>query len=235
MKQTSKQSVQASKSLLTKYQPQCQPQLRRPVAKQLQKAKLTQKVVLTQPAAVRIFHWGFAFSLTGLILTGVELHKPLSFLALPFSKVFVAHSVFAWLGLSFFTLRLVDMLLRKDTSFLPTWKDIKSFPRLLAYYFFLRSTPPPAGKYNSGQKLIFSSWLVLFAFVAFISMSSYWAGERLDWVPRLLGGFQVLRWIKFISLIYFSSTILLHIYLSFTEDLSRLQAMLSGYEQKKTN
>lgn len=211
------------------------PQLRKPVAKQLKKAKLDQNVVLTQPAAVRIFHWGFAFSLTGLILTGLELHKPLSFIAVQFSKVFIAHSIFAWLALSFFALRLVDMLLRRDTSVFPTWKDLKSFPRLLAYYLFLRSTPPPGEKYNSGQKFIYSSWILLFAFIAFISMASYWAGEHLDWVPRLLGGFQVLRWIKFMSLVYFSATIPLHIYLSLTEDLSRLQSMVSGYEQKNPN
>lgn len=211
------------------------PKLRKPVNKQLTKAKLMNKVVQTQPAAVRIFHWGFAFSLTGLILTGVELHKPLSFLALQYSKVFIAHSIFAWLAISFFALRLVDMVISKDTSLLPTLSDLKNFPRLLSYYLFLRSTPPPGRKYNSGQKLVFFSWVLLFAFIAFISMASYWAGEHLDWVVRLLGGFQVLRWIKFIALIYFSSTIPLHIYLSITEDMSRLQAMLSGYEQKKRN
>lgn len=231
MKQPTKKPLKHSKSLQSK----CQPQLRKPLAKQLQKAKLTGNVVLTQPAAVRIFHWGFAFTLTGLILTGLELHKPLSFIAVQFSKVFIAHSILAWLALSFFALRLVDMILRKDTSLLLTWQDLKSSPRLLAYYLFLRSTPPPGGKYNSGQKLIFSSWLLLFAFIAFISMASYWAGEHLDWVPRLLGGFQVLRWIKFISLVYFSATIPLHIYLSLTEDLSRLQAMVSGHEQKNPN
>ena len=226
---------QASRKLHKPLRSKSLPQLRKPVAKQLKKAKLDQNVVLTQPAAVRIFHWGFAFSLTGLILTGLELHKPLSFIAVQFSKVFIAHSIFAWLALSFFALRLVDMLLRRDTSVLPTWKDLLSFPRLLAYYLFLRSTPPPGGKYNSGQKFIYFSWILLFAFIAFISMASYWAGEHLDWVPRLLGGFQVLRWIKFISLVYFSATIPLHIYLSLTEDLSRLQSMVSGYEQKNPN
>lgn len=209
--------------------------MRKPIIKQFQKAHLSQAIVRTQPAAVRIFHWGFAFSLTGLILTGLELHQPLPFLAVTYSNVFILHSVFAWFSLSFFTLRLVDMLITKDSSLIPTWKDLKSFPRLLAYYLFLRSTPPPSGKYNSGQKLIFFSWFLLFAFVSFISMASYWADIHLDWVPKILGGFQVLRWIKFISLIYFSATIPLHIYLSITEDLSRLQAMVSGYEQKKPN
>lgn len=209
------------------------PPLRKHLAKEFRKADLTSHIVITQRAAIRIFHWGFAFSLSGLIFTGLVLHRPPSFLALPFSSVWFAHIIFAWLGMSFWTLRVVDMILNKDTSVLPTWQDLKSFPSLLAYYLFLRDTPPPSGKYNSGQKIIFFSWLVLFAFICFISMASYWAGQHLDWVLRILGGFQVLRWIKFTALIYFVSTILLHIYLFLTQDLSRLQAMITGYEQKK--
>jgi formate dehydrogenase gamma subunit len=214
---------------------QSMPSLRRPLAKQFRKARLTSHIVITQRAAIRIFHWGFAFSLAGLILTGLVLHRPPTFLALAFSKIWVAHITFAWLGMSFWTFRIVDMILYRDTSLLPTWQDIKSFPSLLAYYLFLRDTPPPSGKYNSGQKMVFFSWLVLFAFICFISMASYWAGQHMDWAPRLLGGFQVLRWIKFTALIYFASTIPLHFYLFITQDPSRLQAMVTGYEQKKPN
>ena len=206
--------------------------LRKPVKREFAKAQLANKVFLSQPLAVRIFHWGFALALTGLILTGLELHRPFPFLAIRYSHVFIFHVVFAWLGMSFFLLRIVDMLIHKDTSLLPTLSDFKDFPKLLKYYLFFSKNPPLTGKYNSGQKLVFFSWLLLFAFICFISMASYWAGERLDWVVQILGGFQVLRWIKFMGLVYFSATILLHIYLTLTEDMSRLQAMVTGYEQK---
>lgn len=206
--------------------------LRKPVLNELEKEKLTQKVVESHPAPVRFFHWGFALSLTGIILSGLILHQPLPFLALPYGKVFVVHVSFGWTASAFFVFRLADMILRKDKTIIPSWQDIKNLPKLFAYYIYLRPSLPPHGQYNPGQKVIFGSWFLLFPFLVFISLASYWAGERLDWVIKFLGGIQVLRMIKFAGTIYFASTILLHIYLSVTEDLSKLQAMVTGYEQK---
>jgi len=211
---------------------QLQLKLRKPVMKELHKENLIGRLGVGHPAPVRFFHWGFALSLTGIILSGLILHQPLPFLALPYGKVFVVHVSFGWLASAFFIFRLVDMLLRKDKTLLLSWQDIKNLPKLFAYYLFLRPSLPPYGQYDPGQKLIFGSWFLLFPFLVFISLASYWAGEHLDWVLKFLGGIQVLRMIKFTGAIYFISTILLHIYLSLTEDLSRLQSMVTGYEQK---
>ncbi|MGI1659419.1 MAG: cytochrome b/b6 domain-containing protein [Desulfitobacterium sp.] len=212
---------------------QPQPQLRKPVLKELQKGKLLDVLVPGFPAPVRVFHWGFALSLTGILLTGLVLHQPLPFLAFPYAKVFVAHVSFGWLASAFFIFRLVDMILRKDKTLFPSWQDFKDIPSLFAYYFYLRPTLPSQGFYNPGQKVIFSSWFLLFPFLVFISLASYWAGEHLDWVIQLLGGLQILRMIKYTGAIYFTTTILLHGYLSTTSDLSRLQSMVTGCEQKK--
>lgn len=213
-----------------------QPQLkiRKPVVKELNKDQLINHIEMRQPASVRFFHWGFAFSLIAIILTGLILHQPLPFLALPYGKVFVMHVGFGWLASAFFIFRLVDMLMHKDNALLLSWQDIKNLPKVFAYYFYLRSNLPPYGQYNSGQKVIFTSWFLLFPFLVFISLASYWAGERLDWVIKLLEGIQVLRIIKYFGAIYFASTIILHIYLALTENLSRLQSMVTGYEQKNS-
>ncbi len=200
-----------------------QVKLRKPVMKQL---------VQFQPIWVRVCHWGFAFSLTVVLLTGLELHQPASFLALRFSLVLKAHVVSNWLALGFLTIRLADALIRRDASLIPRIHDLKGFPKLMAYYFFLRSSPPPSRKYNSGQLVVYSSWILLFLAASFLGLASYWQGEHLIWLWRMVGGFQILRWIKFSITIYFLATIPLHIYLSLTEDISRLQAMVTGYERK---
>lgn len=207
--------------------------MRQKVRTQLEKANLQGKAILIQPVWVRIYHWGFALSITGIILTGFELHRPLSFLAFNYGRVYIVHMTSAWLAMAFVALRLADALLSKDTSLIPRIADLKNFPKLMTYYFFLRSTPPPAGKYNSGQKLVYMSWFIVFSAASFLGLTSYWMGEHLVWASRLVGGWQVVRTIKFISAIYFSATIPLHIYLSVTEDISRLQAMLTGYERQK--
>jgi len=197
----------------------------------IRKPVTTQRIPF-QPIWVRIFHWGFAFSLSVLILTGLELHKPASFLALNYGMVSKAHIVSAWFALGFVAIRIADALIRGDHSLIPGIHDLKRFPKLMAYYFFLRSSPPPSRKYNSGQLLIYFSWFPLFLIASLLGLASYWQGEHLVWVWRLVGGFQVLRWIKFTISIYFMATIPIHIYLSLTEDISRLQAMITGYERK---
>lgn len=211
------------------------PKMRKSILKQLKRSSIAGEMVLLQPIWVRIFHWGFAISLTGILLTGLELHKPASFLLLNYGKMFIIHVVFGWLALGFLVLRISDALMRRDNSLIPKIKDLKHFPKLMAYYLFLRSAPPPGRKYNSGQILIYSSWILIFLVASFLGLASYWQGEHLIWVWHWVGGFQVLRWIKFAITIYFLATIPVHIYLSLTENISRLQAMITGYERKSPN
>lgn len=206
--------------------------LRKSILKQLIKANVKGEFLQFQPIWVRIYHWGFALSLTGVLLTGLQLHKPASFLALNFSRVLVAHIVFSWLSLGFLAIRVTDALIRRDNSLIPKFNELRHFPQLMAYYFFLRSSPPPSRKYNSGQLLIYISWFLLFIAASLLGLASYWQGKHLLWVWRLVGGFQILRWIKFSITIYFLATIPVHIYLSLTEDFSRLQAMITGFERK---
>ena len=209
--------------------------MRKPVLKQLKRASIKGEMVLSQPIWVRIFHWGFAVSLTVILLSGLELHKPANFLNINYGKVLIAHLAFSWFALGFLALRIADALIRQDNSLIPKTHDIKLFPKLMAYYFFLRSDPPPHRKYNSGQLLIYFSWLLLFLVASLLGLASYWQGKHLIWVWHMVGGFQILRWIKFAITIYFLATIPIHIYLSLTEDLSRLQAMVTGYERKPPN
>ncbi|GAB6172048.1 cytochrome b/b6 domain-containing protein [Paradesulfitobacterium aromaticivorans] len=206
---------------------------RKQVFKELRKSQIADQVIPFQPLTVRIFHWGFALGLVMIILTGFELHSPFTFLAFNYGRVFEVHMTFAWLSLAFAALRLVDAIVRKDASLVPKLSDFKGFLGVLAYYFFLRDSLPPGGKYNSGQKIIFFSWFVVFAVASLLGIASYFMDEHLVWVWRLLGGWQAVRWVKYATAIYFSATILVHVYLSFTEDLSRLQAMITGYERRE--
>ncbi|KLU67543.1 prokaryotic cytochrome b561 [Desulfosporosinus acididurans] len=206
--------------------------LRKPFFEELQQGNVEGEIILFQPLWVRIFHWGFALSLTGILLSGLELHKPAKFFAVSYGDMFKIHVISSWFALGFVALRCADAILRRDQSLIPKLRDLKLFPKLLAYYLFLRTAPPPNRKYNGGQSLVYSSWLLLFLIASLLGLSSYWQGEHLIWVWRLVGGFQRLRWIKFMITIYFLATIPLHIYLSMTENLSHLQAMVSGYERK---
>ena len=207
-------------------------EMRQAVQKELIKGNVKGEFIPFQTIWVRIFHWGFAVTLTVVLLTSLELHKPASFLALNYGRVLEVHLICVWFAMGFLAIRIADAIIRRDDSLLPKWREIKLFPKLLAYYLFLRPFPPPSKKYNSGQLIIYFSWLLVFLFASLLGFTSYWQGEHLIWVWRLVGGFQILRWIKFTASIYFLATIPVHVYLSLTEDISRLQAMITGYERK---
>ena len=205
--------------------------LRKTVIKQLEKGNVKGQLIEFQPVWVRVSHWGFALSLTVVLLSGLELHQPASFLALNYSKVLITHIAFCWSAMGFVAIRTSDAIIRRDRSLIPSLQGLKDIPKILAYYFFLRSSPPPSKKYNSLQQLIYFSWFLLFLIASLLGLASYWQGKHLLWVWHLVGGFQVLRWIKYSISIYFVATILVHIYLCLTEDISRLQAMITGYER----
>jgi len=206
--------------------------MRKAVAKKLYSPKGGDYYTLTQPFTVRLFHWGFALSMTIVVFTGLVLHYPFPFLALNFGKVFVVHLSAGFTALGFLLLRLADMALRRDTSILPHLTDLKSFPKLMAYYLFIKPSPPPSGKYNSAQKLLFTSWITVALIAIFFGIMSYWI-ENFPWVLRLTGGAQGIKLIKFGAAAYFAVTVPVHLYLVFTQDPSRLQAIVTGYERLK--
>ena len=74
-------------------------------------------------------------------------------------------------------------------------------------------------------------YCLVFIIGAVLGTASY-AKQEFAGFLRFVWGWQLVREIKFLAAIYFSATIILHVYLSVTEDISRLQAMITGYERR---
>ena len=206
--------------------------LRKPLARQLSKANIVSELIISHPLWVRIFHWGFALSMIVIVLTGLNLHKPVSYFHIRHSDLLIIHISAGFCSFGFLSLRIADMLIRHDKSLFPTKRDIKNIPKFFSYYFFARNTLPPGGKYNVGAKITFLSWFIVTIIAGTLGLLSYWEGKYLTWLLHWLGGFQVTHWIKYFAAIYVGSTIILHIYLVLSHDLSKLQAMITGYEHK---
>lgn len=137
-------------------------------------------VMIAQPVAVRLFHWGFASSMIVLLITGYELHKPSSFLAVSFSQTFGVHVTAAWLCLGFFAYRIADAILRKDKSYFVTIRELKNLPKLIGYYLFFREKLPPQDKYDIGEKLVFLMWFFVFAIASLFGFTSYYSVSILN-------------------------------------------------------
>ena len=202
------------------------------VKAELQSSRQSGSIVLTHPAPVRVFHWGFAINIIVLLLTGFELHRPFSFIVVSFSQMFFYHVTAAWLCWGFLTFRIADMIIRKDNSWIVNQRDIKCLPKLALYYLYLRNSPPPHGKYHSAQKVELLVWLFVFSVASVLGFATYLSGEHFQWLLRITNGWQMVREIKFVSAIFFTVTISHHIYLSVSLNFSRLQAMITGYERK---
>lgn len=84
-----------------------------------------------------------------------------------------------------------------------------------------------------GGKIIFLSWFVVTIIASTLGFVSYWGGKHLVWIFRLAGGLQPVHWIKYFAAVYMASTIIVHIYMVLSHDLSKLQAMITGLERIK--
>lgn len=188
---------------------------------------------LIQPLPVRIFHWVMVVSVLLLTGTGIMFSLPHHFLILPYRLLRLIHgtagiiltaNTFGQIYYYLVTRRYPEVLLNLDD-----WRNLGAF---LQYYVFLRPSHPNFGRYNPGQKLIYDSWILLIVLSAVAGFILMFPADSTAW-QVWLGGMQQLRLVKYFITIWFIATIPVHIYLVFTEDPAKLQAMITGYVSKE--
>ena len=188
------------------------------------------KIVLHQPLLNRYIHWINVVLLTTIILTGFYISYPFLVGAISMRMVRLIHLTASGLVIATLLIRLYYALITGDyRNFTPRKGDGLRFLRLMSYYFFLSKRKPyHETKYNVGQRLIYSSWLIAFIVEAVTGIALA-NPTRFDLVARYLGGLQVIRLVHYIFAVYFAATILIHIYLVLTSDPARLQSIFTGY------
>lgn len=191
--------------------------------------------LLLQPLPIRIFHWIMFFCVMILLFTGLYLHQPFAALQLPVRSVRLVHSLtgivlfFNLLGHSYYY--IVSKRYR-EILFLPREiQNIRSFAR---YVLFIAESHPNYGRYNPGQKLLFSSW-GLVVLLAAATGWGLWFPDDTELIQRWLGGINHIRMLHYLAAVFFMMSVPLHLYLVFTEDPAHLQAMFSGYIEKDPN
>lgn len=189
--------------------------------------------LLLHPLPIRIFHWTIFCCVITLVVTGLYLHEPPQFLNLPMGLARKLHGIFALLlcttlfgQIYYYTVtgKFTEIvLLPRD------WSNVRSF---LRYYLFITEHHPNFGRYNPGQKLLFTLW-GLAVLAAFITGVGLFFPEESTWLQRLLGGLANMRVIQYTIAMIFLGSLPLHIYLVFTEDPAKLQAMFTGWINKE--
>ena len=187
--------------------------------------------LLLHPLPVRIFHWIMFFSVSYLVATGLYLNDPWS--GLPYGVVRKTHTLAGiilllnFLGQIYYYLatgKYTEIILSRHD-----WPNLRSFFR---YALFITEHHPNYGRYNPGQKALFTMW-ALAVILSGMAALPYVFSEYASWLGRPFGGLMGTRIVFYGIMMFFLATIPLHLYLAFTEEPAKLQAMFSGYVKKE--
>lgn len=192
---------------------------------------MDKKLYLIQSKANRFFHWTLISILLLKILSGLYMAYPAGFLSFKIIRnlhFFLIFPLFFWL-----VARVYFALVSGDyKNIIPTLKDIKIIPHFLKYELYLTAKKPPQGKYNVGQKIVFTSWGLVILFQLFSGFALY-DPTLSGFGDLLVGGFNYIRWYHYLAALYLTITITVHIYLVFSSNLPRLKAIFTGYIIRK--
>ncbi|MGI6091968.1 MAG: iron hydrogenase [Veillonellaceae bacterium] len=191
--------------------------------------------LLLQPLPIRIFHWVMFVCVMVLLFTGLYINNPISAITVPLNMVRKIHSMFGLILIANLLGQIYYYAVTKkftEILLLPgDWVNMRSFTR---YVLFITDGHPNFGRYNPGQKWLFTSWGVAVLVASFTSMILLFP-DKTSWLQLHLGGLNTVRILHYFVAIFFAATIPLHFYLVFTEDPAKLQAIFTGYIEKEPN
>jgi len=179
---------------------------------------------------IRIFHWINMIAITMLILTGFYIHAPQSFKL--FSTMTTArtiHFCMAYLLCFGVVGRMYYMIVAHDTKNLiyEPINDTKKLPSMIKYYMFLADDHPFYGKYNPGQKGMYTGVFAM-ALVMIITGFILYKPLTFGFMAGWLGGFVAVRIIHYAITWIFVLCILAHVYLDVAEGIPVLKSMFTG-------
>jgi Ni/Fe-hydrogenase 1 B-type cytochrome subunit len=173
------------------------------------------------------------FAVMMLVFTGLYMDTPWNRLHLSMEVVRKTHTLFS----SIIIVNLVAhiyyyLYTNKITEILFLPRDWVNVPSFIRYVLFITEGHPNFGRYNPGQKLIFSLWFLAVVIAAITGIILLFSGNT-QWLQWRLGGLNQIRIFHYGVAIYFAASIPLHLYLVFTESPANLQAMFTGYINKE--
>jgi len=191
---------------------------------------MIKQMELRHPLWIRLLHWSNMISITMLCLTGFYIHAPQSF------RLFENMDNARTFHFAFAMLLIVGVVWRiylgfatgdwKNIVYAPI-KDTKKLPSMIKYYTFLAKDHPFYGKYNPGQKAMYTSVFVLAIVMIITGFILYKPVTFASWA-YFFGGYLVVRMIHYIITWIFVIMVLVHVYLDLAEGLPVLVSMFTG-------
>lgn len=199
-------------------------------------AKTEIRPELKHTLITRILHGVHMLSVVVLILTGFYIYAPLSFNIFPNMDIArFLHFVFMYVVLATMIYKLYYSIAIGDfKNLLFTYQDLKDLPGVIRYYvfgIFTKKVKKKRGKYNAGQKLLYTAWPLLLLFQAITGLAMYFP-ETFSGLIVTFGGLSQFRAWHVIGAWIFTITTAAHIYLGTTGPTigSFYKQMITGYE-----
>lgn len=185
---------------------------------------------LRHTPAVRLFHWLHAISTLLLVLTGLNISYPdkrFGFSSLSQSRRL--HLATASFFVASYVARVYYALISGDwrnIMFRP--RDMVQLPALISFYLLRRPVEPSYGKYNPGEKLLFTLWkMVIIPLTIIIGCALTWP-ERFPHLIRRFGGLSRIRQRFFLTAVALAASAAVHMYLALSSGPKRLASIFTG-------
>ena len=190
----------------------------------------------------RFWHWLQAISIAALLLTGLIIHRPDLFAALPFSAVVSLHNVLAaLLVLNAFLSLFYHLATERIREYIPRpYGFFDDAITQVKYYVsgIFRGEPHPFEKrpddrMNPVQKLTYFGILHVLLPLQIVTGALMWGVQKWPAVAGALGGLPLLAPLHTLVAWLFASFILGHVYLTTTgaTPLEAVRGMVTGYEE----
>ena len=155
-----------------------------------------------------------------------------SFLNVPYqvTKGLGYHFLFMWLFAINGILYVAYLLWSKEWKFLiPKASSIKDAIQVTLVDLHLRRDLPPQTKYNGGQRIAYTS-VILMGFGSLVTGLAIYKPTQTHWATTLLGGYEMARWEHFWLTIGFCGFFLVHVAQVMLAGWNNFRSMVSGYE-----
>ncbi len=200
-----------------------------------------------QPSAERhptLFVWTHVFFVTSiilLILTGLYIHMPfIGGGGFFMSMVRGVHFFSAGVLIISFIVRVPGMFIgsRHDWfAFIPTFYDLKLFPKVIKYYTYLGPETKSKKKYNPMQMFSYSGVFILILFQIVSGFALQYPDGWLSWFTYgIFNNPVILRMAHYVVNWFFVFFVMIHAYLALREDPIEISTMyLLGKSEEETH
>ena len=185
----------------------------------------------------RIVHGLHLIAMVMLILTGFYIYSPTVFRIFPsMDSARYVHFIFMYLigwTMVYKTYYVIATGEIKELIF--RWRDLLEMPALIKHYLygiFVGAPHKDYGKYNPGQRMIYSMWPLLLLAQGITGIAMYFT-TRWASFNNLFGGLQNIRLIHFIICWLFALTVVAHLYLGSTgpKVIDFYKSVITGWEK----